>query len=204
MRPALPPALAVMAKVPGMGPVKSRLHPALTAERATELYRCFLLDRLDAVASLEGVSPVVAFTPEEAEPAMKELTPAGFLLMAQRGADLGERLSALLAELLARGHAGAMAIDSDSPTLPMRYVSEAADVLASKRSDVVLGPCEDGGYYLIGVGCPPAGALRGDRLEHRHRVRDDARQGPRPPSVRARPAALVRRGHGERPAAPPH
>jgi len=161
MRPALPPALAVMAKVPGMAPVKSRLHPALTAERATELYRCFLLDRLDAVASLESVSPVVAFTPEEAEPAMKALTPAGFLVMAQRGADLGERLAALLAELLARGHAGAMAIDSDSPTLPMRYVSEAADVLASKRSDVVLGPCEDGGYYLIGVGSPQPALFEG-------------------------------------------
>jgi hypothetical protein len=47
---SLKPAVAVMAKVPGATPVKSRLHPSLTAEQATELYRCFLLDRLDAIA----------------------------------------------------------------------------------------------------------------------------------------------------------
>ena len=61
--PSLKPAVAVMAKVPGATPVKSRLHPSLTAEQATELYRCFLLDRLDALADLAEIAPAVAFTP---------------------------------------------------------------------------------------------------------------------------------------------
>jgi len=154
MMPTLPPAVAVMAKVPGVSPVKSRLHSALTAARATELYRCFLLDRLDALAEVGGVSRVVAFTPGAAAGRMKELAPAGFRLVAQRGADLGERLSTLLRELLEDGHAGAIALDSDSPTLPMQYVMEAARVLAEERCDVVLGPCDDGGYYLIGLRSP--------------------------------------------------
>jgi glycosyltransferase A (GT-A) superfamily protein (DUF2064 family) len=46
-----------MTKVPGMTVVKSRLHESLGAERATELYRCFLLDRLDALATLRGAAP---------------------------------------------------------------------------------------------------------------------------------------------------
>ena len=154
MRPSRPPAVAVMAKVPGVSPVKSRLHSALSAVRATELYRCFLLDRLDALVELSEVSPVVAFTPVEGAGQMKELAPAGCRLVPQRGADLGERLSTLLRELLEEGHAGAIAIDSDSPTLPMAYVIEAARVLAEERCDVVLGPCEDGGYYLIGLRAP--------------------------------------------------
>jgi hypothetical protein len=154
MRTPLAPAVAVMAKAPGMSSVKSRLHSVLTAGQATELYRCFLLDRLDAVAELDDVSPVVAFTPPEAESLMKELAPAGFRLVAQRGAGLGERLSTLLTELLTDGHAGAIAIDSDSPTLPMTYVAEAAKILADRRCDVVLGPCEDGGYYLVGLRAP--------------------------------------------------
>jgi rSAM/selenodomain-associated transferase 1 len=161
MQAVLRPAVAVMAKVPGVSPVKSRLHAALTAERATELYRCFLLDRLDALLGLEGISPVVAFTPEEAERSMKELVPPGFQLVPQRGADLGERLSGLLADLIERGHAGAMAIDSDSPTLPMEYVAEAARVLAEAKCDVVLGPCEDGGYYLVGLRCPQPALFEG-------------------------------------------
>ena len=150
----LPPAVAVMAKVPGMSLVKSRLHSVLTPALATELYRCFLLDRLDALAELSGVSLVVAFTPVEAEGLMQELAPASFRLVPQRGADLGERLSTLLLELLEDGHVGAIAIDSDSPTLPMAYVAEAAAVLAEGRCDAVLGPCEDGGYYLIGLRSP--------------------------------------------------
>ena len=158
---SLPPAVAVMAKVPGESAVKSRLHSALTAARATELYRCFLLDRLDALAELGGVSLIVAFTPAEAAGRMKELAPSGFRLVAQRGADLGERLSALLRELLEDGHAGAIAIDSDSPTLPMAYVMEAARVLAEERCDVVLGPCEDGGYYLIGLRSPQPDLFEG-------------------------------------------
>ena len=157
----LPPAVAVMAKVPGSSLVKSRLHGALTAERATELYRCFLLDRLDAVAALPDISPFVAFTPAEARPAMAPLAPAGFELVAQEGADLGERLSTLLTVLLERGHAGAIAIDSDSPTLPMQYVTDAARRLADGLCDVALGPCEDGGYYLVGLTSPQPALFEG-------------------------------------------
>lgn len=148
------PAVAVMAKAPGLGPVKSRLHAALTPERATELYRCFLLDRLAAVASLSGVQPVLAFTPPEGRETLAALAPPDFRLLPQRGPDLGERLSSLLTGLLGEGHPGAMAIDSDSPTLPMSYVREAAERLEAGSADVVLGPCEDGGYYLIGLRAP--------------------------------------------------
>ena len=145
------PAVAVMAKVPGAAPVKSRLHAALTEARATELYRCFLLDRLDALATVSGIARVVAFTPPEAQTQMAALAPAGFRLVAQEGDDLTERLTRLFDRLLAEGHPAALAMDSDSPTLPMAYVADAARALAAGEADVVLGPSDDGGYYLIGV-----------------------------------------------------
>jgi rSAM/selenodomain-associated transferase 1 len=161
MRLSRPPAVAVMAKAPGMSPVKSRLHSILAPAEATELYRCFLLDRLDAVAGLPGIDAVVAFTPVEAEGVMRTLAPRGLRLVPQRGEDLGERLSTLLTELLEEGHEGAIAIDSDSPTLPMAYVAEAAKVLAEGKDDVVLGPCDDGGYYLIGLRSPRPHSFEG-------------------------------------------
>ena len=154
MRLSRPPAVAVMAKAPGVSPVKSRLHSILTPAEATELYRCFLLDRFEAVAGLPGIDAVVAFTPVEAEGVMRTLAPGGFRLVPQRVGDLGERLSTILAELLEEGHEAAIAIDSDSPTLPMAYVAEAAKILAEGKDDVVLGPCDDGGYYLIGLRSP--------------------------------------------------
>ncbi|OGK76107.1 MAG: hypothetical protein A2X51_05710 [Candidatus Rokubacteria bacterium GWC2_70_24] len=147
----LKPAVGVMAKVPGLEPVKSRLHQALTQEMATVLYRCFLLDRLEALATLPGIDALAAFTPPTGRARMVALAPEGFRLVAQQGRDLGERLSNLLAGLLASGHPGAMAIDSDSPTLPMAHVREAAEVLARGAADLVLGPSDDGGYYLVGL-----------------------------------------------------
>jgi rSAM/selenodomain-associated transferase 1 len=156
-----PVAVAVMTKVPGVTAVKSRLHDSLGEARATELYRCFLLDRLDALATLRDIAGVVAFTPPEGEACMRTLAPPALRLVPQRGADLGERLSNILAEMLDLGHAGAMAVDSDSPTLPMTYVAEAASVLSAARSDVVLGPCEDGGYYLVGLRQPQPALFEG-------------------------------------------
>jgi rSAM/selenodomain-associated transferase 1 len=149
-----PPAVAVMAKVPGAAPVKSRLHGALSPARATELYRCFLLDRLESLAGVPDVAHVVAFTPAGAAAVMAALAPAGFRLLPQEGDTLDARLIALFARLLGDGHAGAIAIDSDSPTLPMAYVTEAARTLAAGRADVVVGPSDDGGYYLVGVRAP--------------------------------------------------
>jgi uncharacterized protein len=142
-----------MAKVPGAAPVKSRLHAALTEPRATELYRCFLLDRLDALAAVPGIAPVVAFTPAEAAAGMAALAPPGFRLVAQEGEALTERLVRLFDRLL-KEHPAAVAMDSDSPTLPMPYVAEAATALAADEADLVVGPSDDGGYYLIGLRAP--------------------------------------------------
>lgn len=66
-----------MARVPGAGPVTSRLHGALTPAEATALYRCFLLDRLDALAAVPGIARVVVFTPPEARAEMTALAPPG-------------------------------------------------------------------------------------------------------------------------------
>src|SRR5262245_53613256 len=111
--PALRPvAVAVMAKAPGMTPVKSRLHAALTERAATDLYRCFLLDRLDGVAGIPGIQGILAYTPPEAASLMRALAPPGFRTVPQRGEGLTARLTAVLSELLDDGHAGAIAMDS--------------------------------------------------------------------------------------------
>jgi rSAM/selenodomain-associated transferase 1 len=145
-----PPAVAVMAKVPGATPVKSRLHPALGSSRATELYRRFLLDRLAALGTIPGVHPVIAFTPAHARAEMAALAGPDVPLLAQEGDDLGERLIHVFDRLFADGHPAVIATDSDSPSLPMAYVVQAAHALG--EADVVIGPTDDGGYYLIGLG----------------------------------------------------
>jgi len=143
-------AVAIMAKAPRPGAVKTRLCPPLHAREAAALYRCFLLDKIVAVRMLVGAQPVIAYTPDEAQAEFAALAP-DFTLVPQRGPDLGARLHAILAGLLAAGHPGAIAVDSDTPTLPREFLQQAIDCLSRPGPDVVLGPTEDGGYYLIGV-----------------------------------------------------
>jgi rSAM/selenodomain-associated transferase 1 len=145
-----PVAVAIMAKAPRPGAVKTRLVPPLTPTQAARLYRCFLLDKIAQVRTLADMHPVVAYTPRAARAEFETLAPR-LTLVPQRGTDLGARLTNGLSELLARGHAGAMAIDSDTPTLPREFLQRGVDALSRGEADVVVGPTEDGGYYLIGV-----------------------------------------------------
>jgi rSAM/selenodomain-associated transferase 1 len=154
-------ALAVMAKAPIAGEVKTRLCPPLRPAEAAALARCFLQDRVEQVTALGVADPVVSFAPAARGRELRALLPAGVRLYPQARGDLGARLDTLLTGLLAEGYAGAIALGTDTPTLPTAYLEEACAVLAAPDADVVLGPSEDGGYYLIGLR-RPAPALFGD------------------------------------------
>jgi rSAM/selenodomain-associated transferase 1 len=146
-------ALALMAKVPFAGPVKTRLTPPLSPEEAAMLSTCFLRDMTTNVLGMNGdrTEGVVLYTPSNAEAFLHDLLPHGFKLMVQRGETLGERLINAAAELLGNGFASVCLINSDSPTLPSEILKAAASLLAQDGDRVVLGPSEDGGYYLIGL-----------------------------------------------------
>jgi rSAM/selenodomain-associated transferase 1 len=147
-----------MLRVPGVEPVKTRLHPAVGAAAATLLYRCFVLDTLEAAARRPGLTPVAAFSPPTAGRAMAALAPGGLSCVPQRGDDLGARMANLVEDLLAAGHSAALLTGTDLPALPGAYLDEAARTLMEGVADLVLGPAEDGGYYLIGL-TRPAPAL---------------------------------------------
>ena len=91
---------------------------------------------------------VVLFAPDDAEAYFRALAP-GFRLHPQRGPDLGARLLHAIEDHLALGYERVVIMDSDSPTLPAAYLEQAFALL--DEHDVVLGPCEDGGYYLVGA-----------------------------------------------------
>jgi rSAM/selenodomain-associated transferase 1 len=140
--------------------VKTRLCPPLTPDQAARLARCFLQDRIEQLREVAAAAPVVAFTPADLEAELRGLLPGDVRLVPQEGADLGARLDRILTDLLAESGAGAVAIDADSPTLPTDYLRQACARLAEATADVVLGPCQDGGYYLIGLRRPAPALFR--------------------------------------------
>ncbi len=143
-------AVFIMAKAPRPGEVKTRLCPPLPPAQAAELYRCFLLDKIEQVRSLKEAIPAVAYTPAEGRSLFEALAPE-FTLVPQRGPDLGARLANGFEDLLANGCDAALAIDSDTPTLPLAFLEQALALMRTPSADVALGPTEDGGYYLIGL-----------------------------------------------------
>jgi rSAM/selenodomain-associated transferase 1 len=154
-------ALMVVAKEPSVGRTKTRLSPPLSGQQATDLYRCLLLDTMELMKRVEGVQPIIAYLPPGAEPFFRRLAPPGFDFVPQVGADLGERLDNVLTHCLQKGYRQAVVMDSDSPTLPVAYLRQAFRELDDPTVDVVLGPCDDGGYYLIGLKSPCAALFRG-------------------------------------------
>ena len=171
-------ALAVMTKAPRAGRVKTRLVPPLTPEQAAELNKCFLRDTTAAILSACSRRPagdagnrhetgashseaataqccgVAVYTPVGAESAYTDLLPSGFCLLPQRGDKFGDRLYFAVEDLFKCGFASVCLIDSDSPTVPAGNFAEAVELLSTHEDRVVLGPSDDGGYYLIGVKKP--------------------------------------------------
>jgi rSAM/selenodomain-associated transferase 1 len=172
-------ALAVMTKVPQAGRVKTRLVPPLTPEEAAELNKCFLRDTAAAISSAcsrrpvgdEGKMPlndasashseaattacgIAVYTPIGAESAYGDILPPDFSLLPQRGDKFGERLYLAVQDLFKCAFEAVCLIDSDSPTVPAENFAEAVELLSTNEDRVVLGPSDDGGYYLIGMKKP--------------------------------------------------
>jgi rSAM/selenodomain-associated transferase 1 len=147
-------ALAIMAKAPVPGKVKTRLSPPLTAGEAAELNACFLRDTVANLQAARALSPadwVISYTPTGAEAAFDDILPAGALLLPQRGDAFGERLLSTAEDLFACGFSAVCLIDSDSPTVPTSEFAQAAAELLRPGKRAVLGTSADGGYYLVGL-----------------------------------------------------
>lgn len=168
-------ALLIMAKQPLAGNTKTRLCPPLTPEEAAQLYDAFLRDVVEiarTVARLvHSVQPHIAYAPGGDSNFFAALAP-DFDLIAQRGETLGSRLDHVLTGCLTQGYDQVIAINSDSPTLPPAYIAQAFTQLESPQTDAVFGPCEDGGYYLIGVSAPHPRLVRDVQMSTPHVLRD--------------------------------
>ncbi len=155
-----------MAKVPEPGRAKTRLVPPLDVEGAAALSRAFLRDITENIALAARAAPVrgyVAYAPAGREALFDGVLAHGARLLLADGSQpvpprvrgFGRSLLHALRGALA-SQASACLLNSDSPTLPTALLRRAARALAAPGDRVVLGPAEDGGYYLIGAKAPHA------------------------------------------------
>jgi len=155
-------AIAVMAKAPDAGRIKTRLSPFLTPEEAKDLGCCFLSDmtrNLAAVARELPLDPYIAFAPAGSAAAFAPFVQGGTRFVLADGSaaapagveGFGRCLLQAASSLFGLGYGAVGLLNSDSPTLPTSLLGDAVRLLLAPRDIVVLGPSADGGYYLLGT-----------------------------------------------------
>ncbi len=158
-------AIAVMAKAPRPGAVKTRLVPPLTQEAAAALSAGFLRDMTENItlaAREVAICGYVAHAPAGFEAEFDGMLADGTRLVLADGAGVsasrvqgfGRSLLHAAQALFAQGHDAVCLLNSDSPTLPNSILAQSAAALAESGDRIVLGPAEDGGYYLLGMKAP--------------------------------------------------
>jgi len=156
-----------MAKAPQPGRAKTRLAPPLTADEAAVICAAFLRDVTDNLARAAQEAPIVcyaAYAPAGSEALLApHLAPGTQLVLAdgsmpapRRVQGFGRSLLHAATSLFAIGYGAVALLNSDSPTLPTALLCQAATALLAPGDRVVLGPADDGGYYLIGMKAPHA------------------------------------------------
>lgn len=153
-----PVAVAIICKTPTAGQSKTRLSPPLRPDECAAISSCFIRDLSVTIQSLADDGEVVGcavYTPIGSETALRQFLPKAFHLIPQGEGDLGARLLKGTADLLDAGYAGAILVNSDSPTLPKAILRQAVDAVR-QDDNVVLSPALDGGYTLVGLSRPHA------------------------------------------------
>ena len=150
-------AVAIICKTPMSGASKTRLSPPLRPDECAAISACFIRDLSKTIQSLAADGDVTGcvYTPRGSEASLKRLFPKEFRLLPQIDGDFGERLLQAAIDLIQARHAGALLLNSDSPTLPKAILRQAVDAVRC-GDNVVLSPAFDGGYTLIGLSKPLA------------------------------------------------
>ena len=146
--------ICVFAKPPVPGRVKTRLAASIGAGLAAEFAEAMLCDVWETLRSVEGVRPVLAAAEEGHFP---ELLTGSEIWMQGEG-DLGQRMERIFQRGLKTATA-TLVVGSDAPQLRVTHICDALAQL--NRQDAAIGPCPDGGYYLLGLKRCPAGLLAG-------------------------------------------
>jgi uncharacterized protein len=173
---AMKPHLLVFAKRPKAGEAKTRLCPPLSPAQAAAVAEALLRDTLPLAEHLTGWERTLAYAPRGARREMAALAPP-WRLRLQRGSDLGARLEHAFAGRFAQGAGPVVAIGADCPHMPAGRVEEAAAAL--EQADLVLGPTDDGGFYLIGLRRAAPGLFEGVRWSTEHALGDTLAQARR-------------------------
>ncbi len=183
-------ALGIFFRIPAPGKVKKRLAAEIGENEACKAYEYMLHETIKSVSRLRGIDLYGFYEGEKTSlnpslsPSVSPFIKGGyrgveeeleglmrhFPLYSQKGVNLGERMYSAIKWLLQKGYEKMSLVGSDSPDLPISFIEEAFQKLGSY--DLVIGPSEDSGYYLIGMNKPHEVIFEGIQWGYESVLRD--------------------------------
>jgi glycosyltransferase A (GT-A) superfamily protein (DUF2064 family) len=187
-------ALGIFFRIPAPCKVKKRLAAEIGEKEAHNAYEHMLHETIKSVSRLHGIDLYGFYEGEimslnlfssSGNPPPLPLEKGGkggfekggdfeliekLPLFSQKGVDLGKRMCNAIKWLFHKGYEKVSLVGADSPDLPLSYVTEAFEKLDAY--DIVIGPSEDGGYYLIGMSKPHEVIFEGIQWGHETVLRD--------------------------------
>ncbi|NIS38693.1 glycosyltransferase, partial [Candidatus Saccharibacteria bacterium] len=145
-------ALIIFMKAPRLGKVKTRMQPQLSERQSLGLYKAMGLDLVNQFSDASTYDVMIYFWPPQSEEEMQSWLGDDKIYSPQLGNDLGEKMHQAFTENFNGSYQKVVIIGSDLPTLDETIIQEAFRHL--NEHDAVLGPTEDGGYYLIALNKP--------------------------------------------------
>ena len=143
-------ALITFVKAPLEGTVKTRLQKDLPKDQVVEIYKSFIIEILARFSRLRGIDRFLGCAPSKDHEFLRDVSEKYNLgTFNQRGDNLGKKIVTAFRQHFKKGYSEVILIGSDSPTIPKEYIKKAFTEL--DKNDFVLGPCCDGGIYLIGA-----------------------------------------------------
>lgn len=160
MLPSSPACVLVFARYPTPGQAKTRLIPALGPAGAAQLYQ-HLAERVIAqVRALPSPVEIALWYSGATAATMQAWLGDDLIFCPQPEGDLGHRLSTAMDWAFAQGYEAALVIGTDCPDLDTVILNQSLEALAA-GADLVLGPAQDGGYYLLGLTSPQPALFEG-------------------------------------------
>lgn len=139
-------AVIIFLRAPEKGRVKTRLTRRFDKGFVLDLYKAFVLDTIEAATGTADIH--LFFWPVEKEDLIRRWLGEKYSFTAQSGSTLGEKMANAFRQIFEKGYHQAILIGTDIPQLDAALINAAFEKL--KSNDVMLGPSEDSGYYLIG------------------------------------------------------
>ena len=142
-------SIIIFLRYPKEGKVKTRLASSIGYTKATKIYKTIAEHTVDEIKQIQNCNKYIFYSVEDEKDLIKQWLGKRFFYSHQEGTELGERMKNAFAKVFGHGAENVIIVGTDIPELSSAEITKAIKDL--EKFDAVIGPSEDGGYYLLGM-----------------------------------------------------